>query len=181
MSLDVSESGESASKKLEKVGDLVEIAGTQRPLTAVMAGGERVQPTGLLNDAGWQREISSKDWEEVLVEPEDKEMLRLLRVRTQTGRPLASDSFMSKVEVFLGRRVRPLPVGRQRGWRKDKESGSGHAQCKQTVTPVIPWTGGGIGLWAGLSFLRAKLVLTASGDRATITGRQLMVDKLRSI
>jgi hypothetical protein len=64
------------------------------------------------------------------VEAEDKEMLRLLRLRTDTGRPLASDSFMSKVETFPGRRVRPLPVGRQRGWRKHKESGNDRAQCK---------------------------------------------------
>ena len=61
------------------------------------------------------------------MEAEDNEMLRLLRVRTQTGRPLARDSFMGKVETFLGRRVRPLPVGRQRGWRKDKEFGDDHA------------------------------------------------------
>jgi hypothetical protein len=66
----------------------------------------------------------------LLVEAEDKEMPRVLRLHTQTGRPLASDRFMSKVETFLGRRVRPLPVGRQRGWRKDKESGNGRAQCK---------------------------------------------------
>ena len=58
--------------------------------------------------------------EKVLVEAEDKEMLRLVRIRTQTGRPLASDSFMGKVETFLGRRVRPLPVGRQFGRRKDR-------------------------------------------------------------
>jgi hypothetical protein len=58
-----------------------------------------------------------------LVEAEDNEMLRLLTLGTQTGRPLASDRFMSKVETFLGRRVRPLPVGRQRGWRKDKAIG----------------------------------------------------------
>jgi hypothetical protein len=37
---------------------------------------------------------------------------------------------MSKVEAFLGRHVRPLPMGQQRGWRKDKESGNGHAQSK---------------------------------------------------
>ena len=80
----------------------------------------------MLDVAGWRREISWKNWEEVLVEAEDEEMLRLLRVRTQTGRPLASDSFMSKVEAFLRRRVRPLLVGRQRGWRKDKESGNDH-------------------------------------------------------
>jgi hypothetical protein len=53
--------------------------------------------------------------EEILVETEGKEMLRLERIRTQTGRPLASDRFMGKVETFLGRRVRPLPVGRQFG------------------------------------------------------------------
>jgi len=64
------------------------------------------------------------------VEAEDKEMLRLLRLRTETARPLASDRFMSKVETFLRRCVRPLPVGRQRGWRKDKEFENGHAQCK---------------------------------------------------
>jgi hypothetical protein len=84
----------------------------------------------LLDVARWRREISSKDWEEVLVEAEDEEMVRLLRLRTQTGRPLASDSFMGKVDTFLGRRVRPLPAGRQRGWRKDKEFGNGHRQCK---------------------------------------------------
>ena len=62
--------------------------------------------------------------EEVLVEAEDKEMLRLVRIRTRTGRPLASDSFMGKVETFLGRRVRPLPVGRPFGRRKD-QAGNG--------------------------------------------------------
>ncbi|MCX6374726.1 MAG: hypothetical protein NTU88_01575, partial [Armatimonadetes bacterium] len=46
--------------------------------------------------------------------------LRTLRVRTQTGHPLASDSFMSDDEAYLRRRVRPLPLGRQKGWRKNK-------------------------------------------------------------
>ena len=39
-------------------------------------------------------------------------------VRTQTGRPLANDSFLSKLETKLGRRLRPLPPGRPTGWRK---------------------------------------------------------------
>jgi len=64
------------------------------------------------------------------VEAEDKEMLRMLTLRAQTGRPLAGNSFMSKVETLLGRRVRPLPVGRRRGWRKDKESGNDRGQYK---------------------------------------------------
>ena len=33
---------------------------------------------------------------------------------------LGSDSFLSKVEHLIGRRVRPLPIGRQKGWRKKK-------------------------------------------------------------
>ena len=45
-------------------------------------------------------------------EGDDKETLAALRVNTQTGRPLASDSFLSKLEHTLGRRLRPLPVGR---------------------------------------------------------------------
>ena len=43
----------------------------------------------------------------------EAEVLRL-RLRTQTGRPLGSDSFLAKLETALGRRVRPLPVGRPR-------------------------------------------------------------------
>jgi hypothetical protein len=68
--------------------------------------------------------MSLKDWEETLMEAEDEETLHMVRVRTQTGRPLASDGFMSKVEKLLGRRVRPLPVGRQQGWRKKKPTGT---------------------------------------------------------
>jgi len=51
---------------------------------------------------------------------EGEDTLQAFRVRTQTGHPLASDSFMSRIETFLGRRVRPLPVGRQQRWRKSK-------------------------------------------------------------
>ena len=85
----------------------------------------RAEPTGLLEAPPWRREISPKDWEQVLTEAEDEEMVRMLRIRTQTGRPLGSDRFMSKVETFLGRRVRPLPVGRPHGWRKEKTRGKG--------------------------------------------------------
>ena len=52
--------------------------------------------------------------------PEAEDTLRALRVRTQTGCPPPSDSFMSKTETCLGRRVRALPVGQQQGWRKNK-------------------------------------------------------------
>jgi len=35
-----------------------------------------------------------------------------LRLNTQTGRPLAHDSFLSKIEHTLGRRLRTLRVAR---------------------------------------------------------------------
>ena len=38
--------------------------------------------------------------------------LRRLRGNTHTSRPLGSDSFLSKLEATLGRRLRPLPVGK---------------------------------------------------------------------
>ena len=41
------------------------------------------------------------------MEAQDEGTLRTLRVRTQTGHPLASDRFMSEVEAFLRRRVAP--------------------------------------------------------------------------
>ena len=80
----------------------------------------RAEPTRSLEAPQWSREISPKEWEAELRGTDDEEMVRLLRIRTQTGRPLGSDRFMSKVEACLGRRVRPLLVGRQHGWRKVK-------------------------------------------------------------
>ena len=54
----------------------------------------------------------------MLKERDDKETLAALRLHTQTGRPLARDSFLSKLEHTLGRRLRPLPVG----WPKKQKS-----------------------------------------------------------
>jgi putative transposase len=55
--------------------------------------------------------ISPEEWRERLQQADD-ERDKLIRLRTQTGRPLGTDSFLSKLEKKLGRRVRPLPVGR---------------------------------------------------------------------
>jgi len=48
----------------------------------------------------------------------DSEAAAKVQLHTSTGRPLGSDSFLSHIECLLGRRVRPLPVGRPLGWRK---------------------------------------------------------------
>ena len=68
--------------------------------------------TRLLDLRSWRRHRTEDEWREELSGSEDPELLRHIRTQTHRGRPLAGDSFMSKVEKLLGRRVRPMPVGR---------------------------------------------------------------------
>jgi hypothetical protein len=63
--------------------------------------------------------ISAVQWRKELADVLSDSDLGRLRLNTYTGRPLGSDSFMSKLERLLGRRVRPLPVGRP---SKDKKA-----------------------------------------------------------
>jgi putative transposase len=66
----------------------------------------------LLNLTRWYKRISAQEWRKKLAEGlTDVEVTRI-RLRTHTGRPLGSDRFLAKLETLLGRRVRPLPVGR---------------------------------------------------------------------
>jgi len=58
------------------------------------------------------RRSARLDWRALLCEPEDELAVHRLRSSTHTGRPLGSDSFVAKLERRLGRRLRPLPVGR---------------------------------------------------------------------
>jgi len=50
----------------------------------------------------------------------DRETLSMVRFNTHRGRPLGSDSFLSKLETLLGRRLRLLPVGRPRKKQKNR-------------------------------------------------------------
>ena len=68
--------------------------------------------SGLVDLRPWRKAWKPAQWREGLRRREEDEFVEGLRVRTRTGRPLGSDSFLSKVEHVLGRRVRPLPVGR---------------------------------------------------------------------
>ena len=99
-------------------------------------GGRRVRRkagTGTPPEAGGQSPFSSPvsfvDLTEWAVEPEqwkqklmeaDAQRDERIRLRTQTGRPLGSDSFVGKLEAALGRRLRPLPVGRPRKTKSKK-------------------------------------------------------------
>jgi putative transposase len=73
----------------------------------------------LLNLRWWYEQFSARGWRKELGEGLSKEEMARIRLRTQTGRPLGSDGFLSKLETLLGRRVRPLPVGRPRKGQAD--------------------------------------------------------------
>lgn len=62
---------------------------------------------------------SPTDWRDRVCQA-DPERDELIRLRTQTGRPLGSDSFLSKIETTLGRRLRPLPIGRPKKAKGNK-------------------------------------------------------------
>ena len=69
---------------------------------------------GLLDMAAWAELTRDADWRQELTRSDDAAGLELIRLRTCTGRRLGSDSFISKLESALGRRLRALPVGRPR-------------------------------------------------------------------
>jgi len=54
------------------------------------------------------------DWKQTLREMLGEATLSVVRLSTHRGRPLGSDRFLSKIESLVGRRLRPLPVGRPR-------------------------------------------------------------------
>jgi putative transposase len=72
----------------------------------------REDTAGILDLKWWQKISAAPNWKQALTEPEDKHIQSALRGHTHTGRPLGSDSFLSKLEHRLGRRLRALPIGR---------------------------------------------------------------------
>ena len=73
----------------------------------------------LLDLVAWRETMPTGDWRETLAAfTRDASVADTVRRSTRSGRPLGSDSFLSRLENLLGRRLRPLPIGRQKGWRK---------------------------------------------------------------
>ena len=82
-----------------------------------------IDPAGLLN-VGWWRQASARiDWKQALRIPQPQEQVDQIRRNTHTGRPLASDSFISKLEKLVNKRLRPLPVGRPKKRKKKLKTG----------------------------------------------------------
>jgi putative transposase len=74
----------------------------------------KTPPEPFLDIELWRSLSQGRDWRQVLTLPHDTKAIEEIRRCTMSGRPLAGDSFLSKLEVSLGRRIRPLPVGRPR-------------------------------------------------------------------
>jgi putative transposase len=77
---------------------------------------------GLLDLRLWRGAWTAERWMEGLSRPEDEEAVFGVRASTHTGRPLGSDTFLSKVESLLGRRIRALPIGRPRKVVEEEEN-----------------------------------------------------------
>ena len=65
--------------------------------------------------SGWERQ-----WKEELCRKDKPGEVESLRIHTRTGRPLGTDSFISKLETMTGRRLRAEPVGRPKKKTKFK-------------------------------------------------------------
>jgi len=74
----------------------------------------------LLDLSDWYKQTTASQWRELLTEKVEDKNLSSIRGNTYTGRPLGSDSFVSKLEKLAGRRLRPLPVGRPKKVRKKR-------------------------------------------------------------
>jgi putative transposase len=68
--------------------------------------------SGLLDVERWRVALAGSAWEETLGQMLGEETLSAVRLNTHRGRPLGSDRFLAKIESLVGRRLRPLPVGR---------------------------------------------------------------------
>ena len=82
------------------------------PFSSAAAHVGEPDTTGLLNMRHWQKQTQTLDWRQCLLKRLPKENLNRIRRQTHTGRPLATDSLLSKLEKKLNRRLRPHPVGR---------------------------------------------------------------------
>ena len=82
---------------------------------------ENADPLNLLDMKWWRIKSKQFDWKAILQKQMDKQDVGNIRLATTRGRPLATDSFLSKLEKTVGRRLRPLPVGRPKKTKKNKE------------------------------------------------------------
>ena len=115
---------------------LVRVAWRYRWSSAAVHVSEHGDDVELL-DLRWRtREWDALRWCQALCDPDDDAFVSRLRRRTHTGRPLATDSWLSKLEKKLGQRLRPLPVGRPR--KRSSNSPKQVRRSKMVTSPNYP-------------------------------------------
>ncbi len=82
------------------------------PWSSALAHTGEADRSGLLDMERWRREWRATEWMRAQEQPRDEAELSSIRLATHRGRPLASGSLLSKLARRLGRRLRPLPIGR---------------------------------------------------------------------
>lgn len=66
----------------------------------------------MLDMAYWKEISAIVNWKLAVGKVQSGKHVKAIRNNTHTGRPLAGDAFMSKLEKLLNKRLRPLPIGR---------------------------------------------------------------------
>jgi putative transposase len=75
--------------------------------------------SGLLDMSLLAKDFAVDEWKAILSDKRDaKKDMKVFRVRS--GRPLGTDSFLSKMEALMGFRLRALPRGRPKKESKEK-------------------------------------------------------------
>ncbi|MHC4258588.1 MAG: transposase [Planctomycetota bacterium] len=92
----------------------------QYPWSSAKGHIENTDSSGLLNMGYWRQISSVVDWKQTLQQHQADEQITSIRLNTHTGRPLAEDAFISKLEKLLNKRLRPLPIGRPRKQTKER-------------------------------------------------------------
>jgi putative transposase len=93
-------------------------AAVSYPWSSAAAHASGRDPGGLLDLPGFRRRFQGRpdggDWARALAAPLHEAQVMALRRATHTGRPLAAERALAKLEASLGCRLRPLKVGRPR-------------------------------------------------------------------
>jgi putative transposase len=101
---------------------LVRLAWNYRWSSAAAHVGES-DASGVLDPDAWHKKFSPREWRGILQRPLDKKMHGRLESALSTGRPLAGDRWLARVEAKLNRRLRAMPVGRPKRTAKGDKSG----------------------------------------------------------
>jgi len=74
----------------------------------------------LLDLPRWYAVMDARQWKRLLMQRLPDKEVQELRRGIVRGWPLGSDNFLSKLEKAVGRRLRPLPVGRPKKKNENK-------------------------------------------------------------